>query len=249
MPGPGAISHLRLLPGRIEIALNRASARPTRFTGLSGLVKLHETHHPNEQKIALIWRETKPGKFEKGGWFYDRWIKFEGLKHPPADFIGHLVGTIGFVSQAEAAARFLENYFGKQEEVFVTDWAPLASVVTNEDGYARIVSWDKEKDEIVVKTKQNITLTIDGSNLPEAAIWLVRGYEKLLASLPTIKEGVQSMHIHIERGQEYSMAASPLVIECRVSDYRSIDPYHSANFDRIIEESLQRALANRKTSP
>jgi hypothetical protein len=43
------------------------------------------------------------------------------------------------------------------------------------------------------------------------------------------------------------VAASPLVIELRVPNYRQLDPHHTAAFDSAIDSSFERALANRRT--
>jgi len=216
-----------------------------KFHGLNELVRLQKQNNPQEMKYPVIWREAGQGTYEKGAWFFDRWVILETLTSAPAGFHGHKYGPVDQLPTSVIAARLLENIFGRQEDVFVVDSAPLAQVLVNNDGYSRHLAWDPQNDRIIARTKEGITLSINGSNLVEAAIWLPRLYEQMKQKLSRIPEGVQRIDLNVERGAEWSKAASPLVMECRVGNFRNLNPFDSAEFDQAAAATFDRAVANR----
>jgi hypothetical protein len=145
---------------------------------------------------------------------------------------------------AEVALRHLENTFGRIEEVFVADWAPLAGALTQKDGYANFVAYDQESDSITAKTAKGLALTIQGSNLVEAAVWLPRFEMQVYRNLPNIPEGVQSVSIRF-KGDQWCRAASPLEMHTKAKDYRQLDPFVSAVFDQAAADNFLIALSNR----
>ena len=205
---------------------------------------MHRKNHPNEPKFAVIWRQLEGfNSFQKGFHFFGRWIALTEPEPKVADFIGHKFGAVERLPASEAAAIILEQTFGKQEDIFVSDSAPRACH-TNWDGYARVIAYDPEKDRIIATTEVGITLPIQGSNVVEAAIWLPRQYEQLMKKAAKIEEGIKSLRTSIDQGTEYAYAASPLVIHVRVPNFRHLDPHNSAVFDQIAEDTINRALAN-----
>lgn len=251
MPGLEQTRRLSLDQKGNVIHLPLASARPTRFICLDEFARTFKHNHPDLEKLPVIWRQVNNGEnfplLEKGCWYKDRWVRLDVKSVFAADYKSPTNDPVDHISVVDAAVKLLEHYFGKQEHIFVNEWAPLASVLLNEDGYARTVAYDREKDLIVINTPRKITFTINGSNLPEAAIWLIRAYEKAMATLPRIPEGIQRVHVNVDCGEEYSVCASPLVIELKVPDYRHLDPFHTEVFDQALDRSFERALANRRT--
>lgn len=236
MPEIRAISHVRLLP--------LSAARP-RLLGIDQLRALHGKNHPTEPNLALTWRQFDRGLIQKGTYFFDQWVGFSRPRPVPSDVDLVRLGTVDYKPLAAVAAQHLENTFGRIEEVFVTDWAPLAPAIAQKDGYAHFIAYDPETDCVIAKTTTGLTLSLQGSNLIEAAIWLPRIENQVRQNLPWIAAGVQSVSVGIGQGGEWSREASPLKMSVQVDDFRQHNPLQSAEFDRIAAETFQRALFNR----
>jgi hypothetical protein len=99
----------------------------------------------------------------------------------------------------------------------------------------------------VVRTKEGLALSVQGTNLIEAAIWLPRMYEQALKNRSRAPEGLGAIHIGF-RTEQISMAASPVDMDCQAVDYRYLDPHDGAAFDSVIKGTFEMSFSNRKTA-
>lgn len=242
MPDSRAIYHL--ISQGCQTTL-RADYRPSNMLhGLKELLKHYQKHHGHEDKLLDVVCRREGNSFKLFSDFCGHEVVIGKIENPPQDFIGFYVDEFVCerLKESEVAVRLLQQVFGKEEEIFVTDWAPLASVLECRDGFSRIFIWDKEKDCITINTKEGFSLHMKGTNLIEAAAYLPHLYRQTLEKIPHIPEGVQSVEVEIENGDEFSMAASPLQIKCRLPNLYNTD--HS-RLGEIAREALDRALSRR----
>jgi hypothetical protein len=109
------------------------------------------------------------------------------------------------------------------------------------------VFWDVDNDRIIVKTREGFLLSLDGTNIVEAAIYLPRMYKHILSIKDTIPEGIQYAGAKVEGNDYLSAAASPLVIFYGLPNLAlESDPsnIHSP-LSKITEEAIDKAIKNR----
>jgi hypothetical protein len=229
MPGVRAVNHQ--LPLRSPQAPYRDSPC---------LIANHKTYHPEEARIYSTVKTLENNITIAGYDFFGRFVEVARVHNPRIDgFLGSLYRlkpmTIG-----EIAGLVLEQTFGRaetEEEVFTTEWGMLEN---RNPGY---VFWDTENDRTIVTTKEGLTLSMRGTNLVEAAVYLPRMYEQALKLRSEVKEGIQRVNLEISGPQaEWSQAASPLVIQCHLPDLSALKV---EEIDHRITGTLTRAIANR----
>lgn len=225
---------------RLPVRDNRASAA---LKTLSSLLKHHQASHPCEPLYPLYWTKNGLNGYKLTCQFYGQEVVLEKLTRPPRDFIGHLIGPVREVRESEVALKVLEEEFGGQDETFINEAAPLALHSTCRDGYARPFFWDKESNCVTANLREGFSISLQGSNLVEAAIWLPRFARQIRQNLSNVKEGVSSVWVSIEQGEEFSIAASPLHIWCQVPDYRHA-PFQTIN--DLPGQTLSQAIKNRR---
>ncbi|MFH1542369.1 MAG: hypothetical protein ABIE84_04685 [bacterium] len=100
---------------------------------------------------------------------------------------------------------------------------------------------DKEVEEEILPKEMMAMNAIEASRAamrPGQALYL-KAFAKRRPT-PTLSLSALSVH----EGEEYSQAASPLEIHCRVPIFEQID-LSPANLQRLAAETLDKAIANR----
>jgi hypothetical protein len=215
----------------------RGTSRASKQYSLKELLIHHQKHHPNEIKLGLSWRYDGTGTAELGCEFAGRWIKFRELNNPPKYFIGHELGMVEYRPISEVAFKLLESVFGKDKDKFVCAWSFPTGVV-----------WNEYNDYITAFAPDGFTASIKGSNIVEAAIWLPEMHQEYLNRKSEVPKGIRSVHITIHDGEEYSIAASPVHLWCRVPIIDYNDPAN-INLDYVrleVKNTFERSLRNRK---
>ncbi len=217
MPPLRAIGHLLPLRSPHRACDGKARAK--------NLLDHHQFHHPHEEYLPPYASDSLRYKF-----------------------FGNYV-DIGKVADAkpmrisEVAAIVLEQTFGKAdslEDVFSVPWG------MPENRSSGRVFWDVENDRIIAKTKEGFILALEGTNVVEAAVYLPKIYEnlKIQSVIAPIPEGIDLVEAKVEGNEEWSLAASPLHIKCRVPNLKNTDPGH---VDNSVKGTLKNALDNRIT--
>ena len=201
----------------------RSVARPVYH--LEDLLANHQQHHSAEPLIACHTRQFHIGKM----------LVSETLTY---DFFGRPVSPSS--DQFRDMQRF--NAFPMPLQLSET-----AALMLHQEFGAENIVWNKQSDCIEVKAPE-FMLTIGGTNLVEAAIYLPRIYHSLLGRLATrqIPEGVSSVRAQVGgEAQEFAQAASPLKISLQLPNPLSISV---SQIDVAVEGALARVLAKRSGS-
>lgn len=200
----------------------------------------HVSHHPNEEKI-LIQPETHPSSshpFVTGYMFSGKLVGVGRAYDKPVDMSPKPISQVALWA--------MEQPFGA---------APTYEQISCMDGFIAEgkenlgkIFWeerDGEIDRILIKTKEGFTLTLIGTNIVEAAIYLPRIYRSLLRRLENgeIPEGIESVEVEVEgHAEEYALAASPLRIKFKLPNPSNVSPY---DLDMVVEQKLDRVLAKK----
>ena len=194
-----------------------APQRPSTFD-LENLLRNHQTHHTGEKVYQPIYHFGLRAEMLS--------YEFFGKFVPPSSAL--LVRRdFDYVSglnlrESEVGALMLAGTFGAEN-----------------------ISWNKKDDCIEVKAKEGFSLTLRGTNLVEAAVFLPRIYRSILRrlSLGEIKEGVASVNAQVEgQTEDLALVASPVKISLRLLNPNNVC---ADDLDRLVEESTDRALANK----
>jgi hypothetical protein len=208
------------------------------------LLTQHQSSHPGEGMVNPAIQHLRPGTIVGGYFFYNRFVETARVENRTMEgHVGQLV-NLKPLALSEVAALALEKTFGKaatEEDVFTTDWGSL------ENRHPGHLFWEEgasgEIDRIVARTREGFTLTMEGTNIVEAAVYLPRMYDHLLSRLPEIKEGVQQVEVRIEGNrEEWSQSNSPLHIKSNLPNLANAD--HEL-LNQIVKNALDRALQNR----
>ncbi len=233
---PGAIGRLSPL---------RDPQSPYGKSCTSNLRNHHQTHHTNETYLPPVTRSFPDGLTVKGYVFYGAFVKAGKVKNPRIrNFVGGL-SEIGMKRESEVATLHLEETFGKAttwEELTVADGFMIENA---HEGHVFMEIKEGEIDRILVKTKNGFTMTLIGTNLVEAGVYLPRIYRSLVRRLEKgeIPEGIESVEVEIEgAAQEYAIAASPLRLKLRLPNLSNVSPYE---LDLVVEQALDRILAKK----
>jgi len=233
---PGAIGRLSPL---------RDPRAPFGTSCASNLRNHHQTHHPHEAYLTPLTRSFPDGLTEKGYAFYGSFVRAGKVKNSRIrDFVGGL-SEIGVKRESEVAALALEQTFGKAtswEELTVADGFLAENA---NEGNIFMEARDGEIDRILVKTKEGFTITLIGTNLVEAGVYLPRIYHSLLRRLENkeIPEGIESVEVEVEGlAEEFAIAASPLRLKLRLPNLSNVSPYELA---LVVEKALDRVLAKK----
>ncbi|MFA6548691.1 MAG: hypothetical protein WCT39_01995 [Candidatus Margulisiibacteriota bacterium] len=195
---------------------------------LRGLSTHYKRFHPEKTYLLIQSIKTEAGTIERGCDFFGRWIPVSGS--------GNLI------SLANAAKRVLDLTFESIEHVFVTDWAPMASVVARSDSYARPVAWDEEEDRTSGISRSGLKISIKGSNLIEAAIWLPRFLTEAQKFSGIIPGEIDEIWIGFRSTHERCIeTVTDREIICFVGDFRTMDAHI---LDLEVQRTIKRALYN-----
>jgi hypothetical protein len=209
-------------------AIDRPNLVPLRGAGNS-LLTNHRKYHPNDPLLPPSFYSPSPETVIAGYGFYGHFVACNKGYHAAP------------LPMSEVAALLLEQTFGRAErveEAFTTDWGMAENVRPGK------VFWDTTNDRIIAETREGFTLAICGTNLIEAAVYLPRMYQTVLANREKILRGVNIVEIQIEGpSEEWAMAASPLQIKCRVPN---LDNAYTYLIDHEVLTTFQRAIANQK---
>lgn len=227
-------------------APHRIEYHVPKLKGLPELIANFKKNHPEceSQQLKTFWRKTEEGAFEFGCYFIGRWVRFKRSQFPPE------FNIVSAKTLLEVAVHVLEQTFGKEKDLLSYEFGPSAIALCREqrDGSMRIIAWDQENDCIVVKTKEGLALSTQGSNLIEAAIWLPRMYEQALKNKSRAPEGLGAIHIGFGGMEQLSKAASPVDMDCQAVDYRYLNPHDGAAFDSVIKGTFEISFSNRKAA-
>jgi hypothetical protein len=188
----------------------------------------YKQFHPEETYLFIQSIKTEAGTIERGFDFFGRWIPVSGSEN--------------FLSLANAAKRVMDLTFESIEHVFVTDWAPMASVVARSDSYARPVAWDEGEDRVSGISRSGLKISIKGSNLIEAAIWLPRFLTEAQKFSAIISDRIDEIWIGFRSSHEKCIEnIFSAKIICFVGDFRTMDPH---TLDLEVQRTFKRALYN-----
>jgi len=199
----------------------------------------HKYYHPHEAMLPIRWKLGKHGA-ELGCDFFGRWVKLQEMENLPLNWDWHQRGTVNYRPETDIAAVVLDRTFGRTEDIFIMDSAPLAAVLTNPDGYSRPIYWQVNWDCITVQTREGFTISMQGTNLVEAAVWLPRVYQYLQKHQATGKERIKFVAISLAQGSELATDKGGLKVKCRLPDYRKIQ--HHPLLDGIVQQRMEKAL-------
>ena len=236
----------------------RGKMRTALLRNLRELLKHHQKYH---HKLCLkpIIHEFEPNIFTAGYEFYGRFVKVATSNSRSAKELDEVKP----MRISEVALLVLEQTFGKADDLngmflAATFLAPgKAGEKIEKSRRSGRVFWDVTNDRIIVKTKRGFILALQGTNIVEAAVYLPRIYADIRLRLfqRLIPEGVDTVVVRIEQGEELSRAASPLEVECRLPNLGGFGPSQSIDdtekiLTAAVRGTLKRALNRRiKKSP
>lgn len=231
MPEVRAVNHSRLVPLR--------SFRASQERKLC-LLGHHKANHPNEAFIHPIIRQPDQFTSVLGYEFFGQFIEAARVNNTN---IKNYIGTLASARPmriSDVAALALEQTFGAAERIedaFSVEWG------MPENRSEGAVFWDVEADRIIAKTKEGLILSIEGTNIVEAAVYLPRQHQVLKEMIARIPEGVQFMETRVEGPREaWSKAASPLQVKFNLPNLSNLD---QSQIDRIVRDAFLAAVANR----
>ena len=190
---------------------------------LENLLENYQRYHPHESLIAPKFRQYCIGALSAG----------EGLAY---EFFGLSVGP------SSAQFRRMQRNANCAESLRLSEVAALA---LDQEFGAENIAWNRQADSIEVKIREGFSLSLSGTNLVEAAIYLPRLYRSLLGRISSglIPEGVASVMVQVEgETQESAIAASPLKIGLRLPNPATV----VTRLNEEVETALDRVLGSRK---
>lgn len=224
-------------PFKTDRATARHSTPRQVFRNLTSLLAHHQKHHPIENTLECTWKII-PGTPLRGPReaqlvtnFYGREVVVRRIKNYVPEFAARCHSFPEVRKTSEVAQLYLEQVFGTTETTHRARSGNLRPAV----------AWDSINDCIVATSQDGYVVSIEGSNLVEAAVYLPRQLEALKRHRP--KEGIQAVELAVCGSQSWSRAASPLVIKSNAPNIEGADP---ATIDSWVNQSVANALANRQ---